>query len=163
MAGVLAVLAGYAWEVVAEPRLRVAACLLERDTLLLVRQRSAAGDHWLLPGGGVEWGETLVGALRREVREETGLLIEPGGLALVCESIAPDGGRHIVHLCFRANLVSADAAAVRDPAVRELRWWPLEAVGREPLHPPVAEALRRALSAGDHAPGPLLFLGNTWR
>ena len=106
-----------------EPRIRVSALLRWRDRILLCRHEKAGKDYWLLPGGGVEAGESLIEALHRELKEEVGLLDEPpfeGPVAIV-DSIAPQGAlrqKHGVHIIFAGDLTgrtlervtSADAA-----------------------------------------------------
>ncbi len=56
----------------------VGAALFRGDRLLLLRRSSALEAFpgtWDIPGGHVQEGESLLGALRREVREETGLAV----------------------------------------------------------------------------------------
>ena len=56
-----------------EPRIRVSALLRWRDRILLCRHEKPGKEYWLLPGGGVNSGESLVDALRRELSEEVGI------------------------------------------------------------------------------------------
>lgn len=82
--------------------LRVTGVVIEDDRILLLSQDTGAGRSWSLPGGKVEEGETLADALVREVREETGLDVEPGRLLYVCDYL-PGDGAHVVHLTFEAR------------------------------------------------------------
>lgn len=111
------------------PQCAVGAIVLERGELLLVkRDREPARNLWSLPGGRVEWGESLREAVTREVREETGVEIEVEGLAGIAERIIPndegDVSFHYVILDFWARPKSRDITA-GDDAI-EARWVDVE-------------------------------------
>jgi 8-oxo-dGTP diphosphatase len=117
------------------PFLGVGALIFEgREILLVERAKEPLKGYWSLPGGIVEAGEKLEDAIRREVREETALEIEPLQMFEIFERIMPDAeGRPEYHyvlidyLCRVAggNLAAASdvsrAAWVREQDVREYR------------------------------------------
>ncbi len=97
------------------PFLAVSAAIVRGDKLLVVRRaRPPAQGVYTLPGGVVELGETLVEAVAREVREETGLRVEPVGLAGFRETVVRDADdrveRHFVILCFAARWAGGEPA-----------------------------------------------------
>lgn len=72
--------------------LGVGALIIREDRILLVeRGHEPLKGYWSLPGGGVETGESLEEAMRREVREETGLEVEVLCLLEIFERIMHDG------------------------------------------------------------------------
>jgi len=81
---------------------RVTGVVIEDDRILLLNQDTDTSRGWSLPGGKVEEGETIRDALVREMREETGLDVEPGRLLYVCDHL-PGNGTHVVHLTFEAR------------------------------------------------------------
>jgi 8-oxo-dGTP diphosphatase len=92
----------------AHPQLAVSAVIVRDDKILLVRRAdSPAKGFYSLPGGRVEFGESLHAALHREVREETGLRIEIVGLAGWREVLpGTSGGGHYVIMSFAARWVA---------------------------------------------------------
>lgn len=107
----------------------VGAIVVDRDRVLLVeRGQEPLKGIWSLPGGAVEAGETLEEAVRREVREETGLEIEPLSLAAVFERIMPDAnGRteyHYVLIDYLCRVTGGELRAASD--ARRAEWVPRE-------------------------------------
>jgi ADP-ribose pyrophosphatase YjhB (NUDIX family) len=135
--------------------------IFQEGRVLLVKHRKAGRDYWMLPGGGVGYGEPLHGALVRELKEETGLDVEPGGLVAAVDSIAPDGSRHVVNLCFCARVLGGKLAAGGDARVVEAAYVLLNTLEEGLLRPDILQELR-ALAAspgGDAA----MYLGARWR
>lgn len=96
-------------------RIRVCGLLVKDEKLLLVRLKSPVTGQqvWLPPGGGVDFGERLEGALIREFREETGLLVEVGNLLHINEII--ESGFHAVELYFRVSGQKGEVKLGTDP------------------------------------------------
>jgi ADP-ribose pyrophosphatase YjhB (NUDIX family) len=147
----------------AEPRIRVSALLRWEDgRILLCRHDKRGRDVWLLPGGGVHSGETLMDALRREVKEEVGISAPPleGPIAIV-DSIAPGLSlttKHVVHITFAGEVEgSLEHVVSTDAAVRGHRLFALDELGGVTLHPPIQRFLQR-WQPGD----PAAYLGALW-
>jgi len=89
----------------ARPQLAVSAAIFRDGKVLLVRRaRSPAKGFYSLPGGRVEFGESLHGALHREVDEETGLKVEILGLAGWHEVLPSSrGAGHYLIMSFAAR------------------------------------------------------------
>ena len=100
--------------------------ILEEDgRILLVSETRRLGDAvrlcWDIPGGGAEPGESLEEAMIREVREETGLVVEPLDLAFMIERFgfrSPDPTRRGRFYFFHARRVSGSIAPT-DPDIHE--------------------------------------------
>ena len=69
----------------------------EGRVLLIRRGKQPLYGRWVVPGGTVELGEPLEEALVREMREETGLEVEPFELLTVFDRIERDGERVLYH------------------------------------------------------------------
>ena len=111
-----------------------------RDGLLLVIKRGTEPSRglWALPGGRVESGETMTQALRREVVEECGLVVEVGALVGWVERIAE--GYHFVIFDFA---VTADPDQEPTPGddADEAAFVPLNGLATWPLVPGLLDFL----------------------
>jgi 8-oxo-dGTP diphosphatase len=147
-----------------EPRIRVSAILRWQGRVLLCRQEKPGKEYWLLPGGGVDGGESLIEALRRELREELGVEadVQFEGPVAIVDSIAPQrsfAAKHVVHIIFAGDLGerSLERVSSQDAAVRGHRLFAVSELDEIVLHPPIQRFLTR-WRPGD----PVVYLGPLW-
>lgn len=142
------------------PRIRVAVALVEEGRVLLVRHVKGDRTYWLLPGGGLEFGESLADGARREMLEETGIVVEVGNLLFAAETLPPNRSRHLIHLVFAARRAGGVLKVGEEPRLAEAKFVDTEQLRELVLHPPMKEPLAALLAGGAHPP--TSFLGNLW-
>lgn len=137
------------------PRVAAAGVILHRGRVLLVRRGTPPHSGlWTYPGGKVEWGETVREACRREVREETGLEVEPTEVLEVFEARIPGGdpGNLAFHyviidlLCRIPDRARPEPVAASD--AEEVRWFAPDELDTEEVTDGVLPILEKALRVG---------------
>jgi 8-oxo-dGTP pyrophosphatase MutT (NUDIX family) len=138
-----------------------AALLISSDGKVLLGQSDPAAQGaysgtWVIPGGGIEAGETPLQAMQREILEETRLDVSAYEAKLIddtatgkSEKILKDSGERVmVEMNFfdyevRLPVTAADSGAAPTEELVRLEWFPLKELADVDLSPPTIELLKR--------------------
>ena len=120
----------------------VGAVMIDDGRILLIqRERGAYAGMWAVPGGRQRRGETMQEAVRREVQEETGLIVEVGDSLWIGDILDPADppAYHYTVVDFAALAIGGELEAGDDAA--DARWVDLAEVRDLPLTPTMLELL----------------------
>jgi len=145
---------------------RFQGAVVQEDSILLVRHlaKQTGNRYWVIPGGGIEPGESEIECVAREIQEETGLDVRVERLLLDCRN--PRGRfyrRHKTYLCTR---VGGDASPGFEPEeeasnfeITDVGWFPLgrpetwtDRIGERDWVLPLLWEIRRAIGYANDRP-----------
>lgn len=106
------------------PRFGCGAVVRDADgrILLIQRGRDPERGHWGLPGGKVDWMETVEAAVVREIREETALEVTLLRLLCVADHFEPALAQHWVAPIFEARAAAGAEASIQEPGGGRPGW-----------------------------------------
>jgi 8-oxo-dGTP diphosphatase len=133
------------------PLVGVGGVVIHRNRVLLVRRGGEPlKGQWSIPGGLIEVGEGLADAVRRELKEETGLDAEPLKIIEIFDRIFRDGRRVRYHFVIVDYVCKLKAGRLRPASdVLEARWVKRQDLGRYHLNRKVISVSRRAFAYFD--------------
>ena len=139
-------------------RIRVAGLVVEENKVLLIAHKKKGEIYWLLPGGGVEYQESLDEALKREFIEELGLNVTVGDIALIADSIEPNGKRHIVNIVFWCNLVNQSIRLGNEKILYDFSFKHIDELADIVMYPPLNEYIIQLLQNKNE----WIYKGSLW-
>ena len=142
---------------------RYSAAILRGNQILMVKHREHADgrSYWVLPGGGIEAGETELECVRREVREETNLEVSVEALLLDEPPFFDNGSPYQRFKTYLCRPLTSEAAPGYEPepeasaiyAIVAVAWFSLddestwaEQVAHDPIMAPTLRRIRAALN-----------------
>ncbi len=118
-------------------RVRVAGILIRGNRLLLIAHKKNDDIYWLLPGGGVDYGESLHEALTREFMEELNISVDIKDVSLISDSIDPSGDRHVVNICFLCTYKTGDFILGEEGRLYDFRFFDRDELADLEIFPPI--------------------------
>ena len=139
-------------------RIRVAGLIFNEGKLLLISHKKNSDVYWLLPGGGVNFGESLEEALIREFKEELNISISVSKLAFICDSIFPTGDRHIVNIIFYCSYNQGEYMIGDDERLFDFRFFSKDELADTKIFPPINNNLVSIMENNNTD----IYMGKMW-
>lgn len=105
------------------------------EVLLMKRGLKAKNETgtWIIPGGAVEFGEAMAGAMAREVKEELGIEIKVLRQYGCADHIMPKENQHWVSTIFECEIIAGEPQILEPEKCSEIGWFALEKIRELPL------------------------------
>ena len=140
-------------------RVRVGGILITNNEVLLIAHKKGNDVYWLLPGGGVDYGEALSEALIREFSEELNIEITVNDLVLISDSIDPAGDRHIINIFFLCEYSKGELMLGNEIRLYDFKFFKKEEIPNIKLFPPINNELISIMDGG----AKMKYIGKLWK
>jgi 8-oxo-dGTP diphosphatase len=139
-----------------QPIVGVGGVVIQGSRVLLIqRGQPPLKGEWSIPGGMVELGESLVEGVRREVREETGLEVEPLEVLCVFDRIQKNGSRIQYHYVIVDYVCRRTGGRLKSGSdVLDARWVEREDLIRYRVTPKAASVIADAFKFAEKTKRP---------
>jgi ADP-ribose pyrophosphatase YjhB (NUDIX family) len=132
-------------------KIRPAVIIIEDEKILTMHYQYGGQDVFNLPGGNLEFGESLMLALTRELTEELGIEVEIGELMMVGEVHFPEPQKQTIHFIFEGKIVNGTPTLnPQHTSALAIRWLSIHELARVNLYPNIRESLKEYLSGNLH-------------
>lgn len=128
-------------------KIRPAVAIIEKEKILTMHYKYGGQDVYNLPGGNLEFGESLTLALSRELEEELGIKVEIGELMMVGEVHFPEPQKQTIHFIFEGKITEGTPTLNPEhTSALAIRWVSLKELTNINLYPNICKSLKEYLS-----------------
>jgi 8-oxo-dGTP diphosphatase len=114
---------------------------VNEDGILLAKHSKKGSDYWVLPGGGLEKGESFAEATRREVLEETGYEVRVGDLLFLHQYFPKGQDECVVDLIFEATITGGELTMGKDWNLAAIEFVPPDVFETLEFLPPIRDEI----------------------
>jgi len=119
---------------------RTGVIILRNNEILLTYSIYGKDEFWLVPGGGIEFEETMEECAIREVKEETGVDIKIEKFLYLREYIPYNGKDHVIDILFLGKIIGGKIRVGKDPdhtnqAIKKVKFIPIDKLKELKVYP----------------------------
>jgi 8-oxo-dGTP diphosphatase len=111
-----------------KPQIGIGAVILNEShdhILLILRKKHPEANMRSVPGGKVEFLETLENATIREIKEEVGLDITVNQILCTAETINPENNEHWISIIYLTNVIAGEFHNCEPDKIADVKWFPI--------------------------------------
>ncbi|MDI6786505.1 MAG: NUDIX hydrolase [bacterium] len=143
-----------------QPNVRIMVVIIRENKLLLLKSKDSRNSDWLLPGGSVKCGKSIVESAQEDVWEETNLQIRIKRILMINESISPDKHRHVINIYFLGEILGGELKVGRSSILQDCKFLGLEEIEKIEIHPNIKKEIKEMIADGIYVEAK--HQGNMW-